>query len=530
MPSNRRNFLKAAAGLTAAAVPAIVSRSPAAKSLSAALTSRPLFHSRHIPIEWLNLETPTGKNVVQNGLCDTTKPEVLKRLRDLGVELIEMRLVWWELEPKPGRLDWSRTLRDIDAVLDAGLKVGMFAWFQHPPTWYDPEGKSHARLRALGSNRDTTVLSLWDPKTLEVYDRLLETCAVKLIGKVSFVYNAISGDYGEVTYCLAANHYKFSPHLDSSRPFFGDRCAIASFAANLRRKYGSITALNEAWETKHASFAGDLMPRLPYVDNSLRSRDDCMQWVTNSLLDFADRVCRLYRKHFPGIPGGLPIGFVPEDIHIGQIKSRAAKLAAKYGLTSRWTGCAHLGSFDRSHLLARRISSAAHFYGSPFGTEAALIIAVHNAANALYESLANGALQIHDDPQNILRVADMQKALRPALLVDPPQTPVSVFYPVEDEMLQLSGFSWRSLVKRCAEFRRLMDYDVCDSFMVADGYLRAKTDLVFPVTTHLRVETGLAIAQFAASAAGCGSMVTRRQPCSTSQRRWQILPPSKELA
>jgi hypothetical protein len=435
---------------------------------------------------------------VRNGLCDTTRPDVLKQLRDLGVELIEMRLVWWELEPESGRWDWSRTLRDIDAVLDAGLRVGMFAWFQHPPTWYDPQGKSHARLQALGSERATSVLSVWDSQTLEVYDRLLGVCAEKLKGKVRFVYNAISGDYGEVTYCLAANHYKFSPPLAPSGLYLGDRAARGAFAEGLQKQYGSIAALNDAWGTKLASFGDDLMPGLPFADAPLRQRDDCVQWATSSLLDFADRVCGLYQRHFPGIAGGLPIGFLEENIAVGQIKSRAAKLAAKYGLTARWTGCAHLGSFDRSHLLARRISSAAQFYGAPFGTEAALIITADNAANAIYESLANGAALIHDDPQNILRVVDMQKTLRPLLRVDPPQTSLALFYPLEDEMLHLGGFSWKTLVHRCAEFRRLSDYDVCDSFLIADGYLQTKTDLVFPVTTHVRKETALALAEFAA--------------------------------
>ncbi len=69
--------------------------------------------------------------MVRNGLCDTIKPEVLKRLKEeFGVELVEMRCVWWEIEPEPGRFDWSRVLRDTDAVLNAGLKVGLFPWYQ----------------------------------------------------------------------------------------------------------------------------------------------------------------------------------------------------------------------------------------------------------------------------------------------------------------------------------------------------------------------------------------------------------------
>ena len=215
-------------------------------------------------------------------------------------------------------------------------------------------------------------------------------------------------------------------------------------------------------------------------------------------MNFADRVCGLYRTHFPGIPGGLPVGFVKESVQQGQIKSRAAKLAAKYGLTARWTGSANLGSFDRSHLPARRLASAAHFYGARYGTEAALIINAENAANALYESLANGSSMIHDDTQNIFRAAAVHAALRPKLLVDPPDTAIAVFYPVESEMLEMPGYNWTVFVNRSAEFRHVTDYDICDSTMIADGYLAKKRDLFFLTSAHLPQETAHAIAEFAA--------------------------------
>ncbi len=461
--------------------------------------ARPVFHSRHIPIEWLNLETPTGRDVVRNGLCDTIKPDILKRLRDFGVELIEMRVVWWEIEPAPGRFDWDRTLRDMDAVLNAGLKVGMMAWLHYPPAWYDPEGKAHARYRALGNNAESNVLSLWDPKTAETYDRLLGIIAEKLKGRLSFVYNTISGDYGEVAYSLGIRHYKFAARNSGGTGIWaGDRCARASFARELRRKYGTIGALNKSWGTQISSFDDGVMPRSPFQENPLRQRDDFRLWSTDSVMDFADRVCALYRAHYPGIPGGLPVGFVKEKVQQGQIKSRAAKLAAKYGLTARWTGSANLGSFDRSHLPARRLASAAHFYGARYGTEAALIINTENAANALYESLANGSSMIHDDTQNILRAAAVHAALRPKLVVDPPDTAIAVFYPVESEMLEMPGYDWTVFVNRSAEFRRVTDYDICDSTMIADGYLAKKRDLFFLTSAHLPQETAHAIAGFAA--------------------------------
>lgn len=492
----RREFFAASAAAIAAVGGGRLFGAPQPASRAAAV-QRPAFHSRHIPIEHLNLDTPMGRDVVRNGLCDTIKPDVLKRLRDLGVELIEMRVVWWEFEPAPGRFDWSRTLRDMDAVLAAGLKVGLFAWIQYPPVWYDPRGESHARYRGLLANEDATVVSLWDPQTLQGYDRLLEIISEKLRGRLSFVYNAITGVYGEYGIALGPKHYKFSSPTRSGDYLTGDRCARASFAQSLRERYGSPEALGRAWGLGVRSFDDDLMPRLPFAQNPLRQREDYSRWTIGSLDEFADRVCTLYRRHFPGLPGALPIGCPREPTSWAMVKSHAARLAAKHGLTARWTGCAHLKSFDRSHLLARRLSSAAHFYGAPFGTEAALIIDSDNAANALYESLANAAAIVHDDPQNIFRTLAVHRALRPKLLVDPPVCSLAVFYPSETEMLQTANFAWDAFVDRSAALRRVTDYDICDSTMIADGYLAGKRDLLLLTKADVPEETARAMVEFA---------------------------------
>ena len=93
------------------------------------------FHSRHIPRELLNFDTPTGVEVRNNGLCDALEPDMLARLKDQGVETMETRMVWWEVEPEPGRFNFSRFERDLSKIENAGLKPGVFPWFQHPPAW-----------------------------------------------------------------------------------------------------------------------------------------------------------------------------------------------------------------------------------------------------------------------------------------------------------------------------------------------------------------------------------------------------------
>ncbi len=461
--------------------------------------STPTFHSRHIPEPWLNFDTPTAQTVKRNGLCDTLEHDTLRRLKDHGVELIETRLTWWELEATRSRFDWSRVERAFDRIEQAGLKVGLMCWLQHPPAWYDPDQTVHARYRCLEHDQDSTILSLWDSATLEVYDRLLQAISERLGDRLSFVYANASGDYGEVCYPSGVKHYRFSPKHGHGGFWSGDRCARASYRAALEKRYGTIADLNTAWETRFGDFGDDLMPRLPLPANSLTCRRDYMTWYTESLQSFTDQVCRMYRNHFPDTSMSLPIGFPNERLQVGQIKSRAVKIAAKYGITVRWTGCGYLRSFPASNVLARRVASAAHFYGTNFGTEAALVLEKENAVNALYEGLANASSQIHDDPQNIFRASDVHRRLRPKLVVDPPDCQVVVYYPLESEMLETPGFAASRFVARCASLRAVADFDLCDSFMIRDGYLGGKTDLIIVARCSLPEDVVTAVLDYAGS-------------------------------
>ena len=75
----RRTFLKQGAALGIAATGGF----PLAVRGTSVTEQRPVFHSRHIPIEHLNLSMSMGQEVVRNGLCDTIKPDVLKRLKEV---------------------------------------------------------------------------------------------------------------------------------------------------------------------------------------------------------------------------------------------------------------------------------------------------------------------------------------------------------------------------------------------------------------------------------------------------------------
>ncbi len=456
------------------------------------------YHSRHIPKEHLNLDTRNGKRILGNGLCDTLEPDVVRRLADCGVTLVETRAVWWEMEPKPGVYDLTRLERDLDKTDRAGMQAGIFPWFQHPPTWYDPKHATHARFRCLRHGEDSSILSLWDPKTLEVYDRLYSELARRTAERIAFLYAGISGDYGEVCTPSGVKHYLFSPGHGHAGFWCGDPQARRSFARFLERRYGSLDKLNRAWATSLARWHDDLMPPFPIREQPLRRRRDFADWYTGSLLDFTDAVCRLVRRHFPKTHLGIPLGFPHEALRVGQIKSQAVKVAARHDVTARWTGMGCLRSFPKTDVLAKRFASAARFYGTRFATERAGTLQRNNAANALYESFANAAAIVHDDPGNIFRTEEIQRRLRPRLVISEPICRAAVLYPLDDEQLWREGFRLRGFIDRAARLRAAMDYELCDRYMIRDGFLDTVSDLVVLVPTWVTTDAAARMRTFLA--------------------------------
>lgn len=447
------------------------------------------YHSRHIPRELLNLETRNGKRILGNGLCDTLEPDVAGRLAECGVTLIETRAVWWEIEPSPGVYDFSRLERDLDKIDRTGMQAGIFPWLEHPPAWYDPDHAGHARFRCLTHGKDSTIVSLWDPKTLEVYDRLYGELACRTADRIAFLYAGISGDYGEVAYPGGVRHYLFSsPHAHSGF-WCGDSQARRSFARFLEKRYHTLDKLNRAWRTRFGRWDDDLMPPFPIRKQPLRRRRDFADWYTGSMLRFTDAVCQIVRRHFPNTCVGIPLGFPHEALRVGQIKSQAAKVAARYGIIARWTGMGCLNSFAKTDVLAKRFASAARFYGTPFATERAGTLQRSNAANALYESFANAAVIVHEDPGNIFRSEDIQRRLRPKLVVSEPICRAAVLYPIDDEQLWREGFSLKRFINRAAELRATMNYELCDRYMIRDGFLDTVEDLIVLVPTWIPTDT-----------------------------------------
>ena len=420
------------------------------------------YHSRHIPAEHLDLTKYWAKVTRDGGLCDCLEPEKIAQLKAAGVDTIELRLVWWALEKNQGVYDFSRLDRDVAKVEKAGLTPGLMAWLNHPPSWYKGTTFECAVHHVRGST-----LSAWDPFAVEIADKIYAATSERYGKRIGYVYVTGSGDYGEPTLPHGVDHYHFSsPHRHDGLGWTGDAFARAAWA-----KVSSVPV-----EDVLAGKA-DRATALAYAD-----------FIADRTAGYAADMYRVIRKHFPWARYGHPIGHTAEYFY-GQNRARVVKRLCEVSpdITCRWTGLAYYGSFHRSNVIARRVSSACHFYGCAFGEEASTpeSIAGKNAANAIYEMIANDTTMIHNDYGNILRSGKENIERAKNLPHEPFVCDVAVLWPEIPEKIASVPFAGRgerpsphavmnAFLDAAGEFRKRTDYEICDLGMIADGFLEKR--------------------------------------------------------
>jgi len=442
-------------------------------------TKRMYYHSRCIPLESMRVELPVAKQCYENMLTRTLTDECLPKLKEYGIEIIELRCVWSEIEQEEGVFDLSRIRNDIKILKGNGIGVGIFPWFQYPPAWV----QDITMLKCVVHGTENTLMSLWDKKTLAAYDRLYAMLARELGEDIDFIYAGIYGDFGEVCTVDVTKHYHFMSMENHKCLWCGDDLARADYKNHLMGKYETVEALNKAWGTDVQSFDDDLMATQGNVIMKL----DFARWYVDSMMEFADQVCAIIRKHFPHVRIGLPIGHPDEHIEAQNVKSQAAKIAAKYNMCARWTGLMLRGDFARNHILTRRVSTAAKFYGAEFGLEASLILNRETALDAIYETLSNNATLLHNDPGNILRAEEIYSQFKQMDIEEPFTSDLAIFYPVEAEQCKLLDV--QKFYEEMGSFRKRCDYEIADSYMIKDGYLKTIKSLLLTKNTILTRET-----------------------------------------
>lgn len=420
------------------------------------------FHSRHIPASHLMLND-FAKSAQLDTLSTCLEMDKIGDFRKWGVDTIELRLCWWNLERIPGVYDFSRFDADLTRVEAAGLKGGLMCWFFFPPDWC----KEGVRFRCTRHQADANFLSPWDPASVATADRIYSAAVDRYGKRIDFVYVMSCGDYGEPMFPCGVGHYRFSsPHTHGGICWAGDRFARAAWAKISPMPVEDVL-----------SGKADRATKLKYVNF-------CQERVA----DYTAANFAVVRKRFPWARYGLPIGGREENG--GNSRSLTVKRVCEVStnVTVRWTALGMERDFGLSNVFARRMSSICRFYGCAFGEEISFPACLTNEtlfAHSSYEIIANAATMLHNDYQAMKLCGDAAIRKLRDMKVSPPETDIALLWPDVDASLDAVEreedphrleqppwiFFYNLVEAKARKMRMNTDYEVCDTRMIRDGFL-----------------------------------------------------------
>lgn len=405
--------------------------------------------------------------------------ELCPLAKALGFSAVESYVKWWFVEPEPGRFDWSY----YDAVVAEARRHGL-RWFPllvvgsayTLPDWYH-DSPENVGFVCLEHGKRNNIQSIFAETQTPHVQRFLKAFGEhygeddSLLG----VRLGPSGNFGESQYPAGGNWgYRGEEEHIHIGWWAGDRYAAARLRAFLRDKYPDIHALNQAWDESYESFEG-ITPFIPQFAETRRRRKDFVDWYMGEMTDWCERWGRWAREAMPDTAiyqsaGGW--GFVESGTDFtDQTKSMAA---IRGGIRST----NETDSYAQTFYATRMMTSAARFYGVPFGAEPAGYSTARGVVGRLYNILVNNGQHLFYYQHNLLAndpAIDKWMELAPLLdQRDEPFIEIAALYPdtmakLDDALFRnLYAFTWNNQI---AELRERFDFDFCSERMALDGAL-----------------------------------------------------------
>jgi hypothetical protein len=413
--------------------------------------------------------------------------EQLPLVRALGFNGVESYVKWSFVERSPGVFDWSF----YDAVVDEMERHGL-RWFPllivgsayALPEWIHSSGELDGYV-CLEHGIKIDIPTIFNDKQVKYVRRFLSEFG-KHYGKRKALLGVRLGpsaNYGEAQYpATGAWGYRWGQIHTHIGYWAGDPDASVVFRDWVRSRYSGVAPLNEAWQTRYASF-DEVKTFSPELARSPRMRADFSTWYMDAMSDWCEKWAVWAREALPetaiyqssGGWGAVPIG----TDYTAQAKSMA-KLQGGIRLTNE--NDSYLNNFAST----RMASSAARFYGAKLGYEPAGFGSARGVMARLYNTLANGADHLFYYGGNIT-ANDQAPRLwtQYAPLLDKrvkPAAEIAVFYPdtankLSDDVLRYRLAS--TFFERVQALRATTDFDYASEQMILDGALDRYKVLVF---------------------------------------------------
>ncbi|PYI66129.1 beta-galactosidase [Arthrobacter livingstonensis] len=225
-------------------------------------------------------------------------PEDIRRqdvelMKEAGVTVLSVGIFSWAwLEPSEGRYDFAWLDGVLDSLADAGIKVALATATAAPPAWLVLKHPEILPVAADGTTLGPGSRRHYSPSS-SVYRRY-----------AARMTRALADRYGDHP-ALALWHVdnELGCHISE---YYGPEDAEA-FRGWLRRRYGSIEALNDAWGTafwsqRYGGFA-EVQPPAPAPTTLNPTQQlDFQRFSSWALIDFYNMLAAVIHEVTPDVP------------------------------------------------------------------------------------------------------------------------------------------------------------------------------------------------------------------------------------
>ncbi len=406
-------------------------------------------------------------------------------------------------ETAPGVWDWSQADAGLAAMKKAGMGWQYFPHFHWPPEWYRKTDKFVPCI-GLRTKRELAAMSIWSPDIVPWFDDCYAALANHYGSGTSnmyAIYLGVHGDFGETIFPMGWHPDEKKRFAESARPvpdfWCGDNYARTNFQNLARAKYKTISKLNTAWNTTFKNFSDLSYPpaafnkAAPVIDTAQSRRYwlDFVQWYYDSMTRFTGEVCRIARKHFPNALLELPVGGGSEDLMYGQDTTAIPKIAKRYNVHIRST---HGGfqPFAQNYAgMLKKIATPCKFYDVPHWLEPPGAITPDGEVARIMEAISCGNYGFWDWGANPLTAADKFREYTNYFTREQPVVDVALFFPTTDHRLHPQTTFPQKLQTIGSELRDVMDFDMVDEALIADGVLKKYRVLVWIEGTFIEEQT-----------------------------------------
>jgi len=411
-------------------------------------------------------------------------------------------------EPEPGHWDWTNADAGLAAMQRAGMKWQYFPHFHWPPEWYRKNAKFVPSI-GLRSNRKLAAMSIWSPDIVPWFEHCYSALAQHYghgNDKLYAIYLGIHGDFGETIFPMGwhpAEKKYFGDNGTGLADFWcGDDYARNDFRQRVRSKYGPLAKLNAAWGTHFKDFAEVDYPPTAYQAGALiadtpegrRYWLDFIQWYYDSMTRFTGEVCRIARHNFPTSLLEIPVGGGNENIMYGQDTTALPKIARQFAVHVRSTHGGYAPFPEAYAGMIKRIATPCKIYGVPHWLEPPGSITPDGEVSRIMEALSCGNFGFWDWGANPVNNANVFREYTNFFTREKPVTDVALFFPTTDHRLRPDIDFPRRLQAVGAQLRDVMDFDMVDEELTADGALQRYRALVWVEGRFIEERTLQAIA------------------------------------